>query len=120
MRSADPAALAGFIQGWLRDHGLSQLALAQRAGIPHSTISVLFSRHIVPRPPTLRRLAEAMGVPVGQLLVLAGHLSQSEYEEPIGKAELARLYDVGDLTEDEWGQVLDFARYVRGKRRKGR
>ena len=60
-----------------------------------------------------------MGIPVGQLLVLAGHITEEEYQTPIQQSDLARLYEIGELTEDEWEQVRDFARYVRGKRRRG-
>ena len=108
-----------FIQGWLGQRGSSQLALAQRAGIPHATLSALFHHGNVPRPVTLKKLATAMGVPVGKLLVLAGHLTQEEYASPIRETDLARLYEVGDLTDEEWEQVRDFARYVRSKRTTG-
>ena len=108
--------LAPFIQVWLRERKATQLWLAQQAGIPHSTISALFNRRVVPRPDTLRKLGAVMGVPVGQLLVLAGHLSEEEYQSPIREIDLARLYEIGDLTKEEWEQVRDFARYVRTRR----
>ena len=112
-----PDSLTHFLQQWLRDRNVTQLWLAQQAGIPHSTLSALFVRGIVPRPPTLRKLATAMGVPVGQLLVLAGHITEEEYQVPILESDLARLYEIGDLTKEEWQQVRDFARFVRSKRR---
>ena len=110
-------ALAQFVQEWLGERKATQLWLAKQAGIPHSTLSALFTRNILPRPETLKRLAQAMGVPVGRLLVLAGYITPQEYETPIKETELARLYEVGDLTDDEWEQVRDFARYVRSRRR---
>jgi transcriptional regulator with XRE-family HTH domain len=108
--------LGAFIRLWLDDRKLSQLALAQRAGIPHTTLSALFNHGNIPRPVTLKKLATAMGVPVGELMVRAGHLSEEEFKNPVDPKELARLYEVGDLSPEEWGQVLDFARYVRSKR----
>ena len=108
--------LVAFLRQWLESRNMSALALAQRAGIPHTTLSALFNHGNIPRPVTLKKLATAMGVPVGKLLVLAGHLTQEEYSEPIRETDLARLYEVGDLTAAEWEQVLDFARYVRSKR----
>ena len=111
--------LATFLKQWLSDHNSSQLALAQKAGIPHTTIGALLNNGNAPRPATLKKIAAAMGVPVGKLLVLAGHITPEEYEEPIKSADLARLYEVGDLTDDEWEQVRDFARYVRSKRKEG-
>jgi transcriptional regulator with XRE-family HTH domain len=119
MVTSDSRQLASFIRGWIDDRGTSALALAQRAGIPHTTLSALFNHGNVPRPVTLKKLATAMGVPPGQLMVHAGHITQAEYDTPIGGSELARLYEVGDLTPPEWEQVLDFARYVRSKRNAG-
>ncbi len=116
---ADSRQLAAFIREWLDSHKMSALSLAQRAGIPHTTLSALFNHNNVPRPVTLKKIATAMGVPLAQLLVLAGHLSEEEYEHPIGGTDLARLYEVGDLSGDEWEQVLEFARYVRSKRNAG-
>ena len=108
--------LARFVRDWLEERGTTQLWLAQQAGIPHSTISALLSRYLIPRPETLRKLARAMGVPVGQLLVLAGHISQEEYDSPVQQTDLARLYEVGDLSDEEWEEVREFARFVRSKR----
>ena len=119
MATSDSTRLSSFIREWLDGRKLSALALAQRAGIPHTTLSALFNHDNVPRPATLKKLAAAMGVPIGQLLVLAGHLTEQEYEQPIGDTDLARLYEVGDLDGGEWQQVLDFARYVRSKRNAG-
>ncbi|MEX2598816.1 MAG: helix-turn-helix transcriptional regulator [Dehalococcoidia bacterium] len=109
--------LAEFLKKWLRGHDMSQLALAQRAGIPHTTIGALLNSGVVPRPTTLKKMGNAMGVPVGQLMVLAGHITPEEYETPVQPTDLARLYEVGDLSDDEWEQVRDFARFVRGKRK---
>ena len=108
--------LTTFVRDWLDERGTTQLWLAQQAGIPHSTISALLSRQLIPRPDTLRKLSRPMGVPVGQLLVLAGHITAAEYESPVEETDLARLYEVGDLTDEEWEQVREFARYVRSKR----
>ncbi|MEX2430675.1 MAG: helix-turn-helix transcriptional regulator, partial [Dehalococcoidia bacterium] len=83
MYNSNSDGLIGFLKQWLRDHGSSQLALAQKAGIPHTTVGALLNHGVVPRPSTLKKIAGAMGVPVGQLLVLAGHITSEEYESPI-------------------------------------
>jgi transcriptional regulator with XRE-family HTH domain len=44
--------------------GISQRLLSQRSGIAGSYISRIENRHLEPRPKTLRRLAEALDVPV--------------------------------------------------------
>ena len=116
MTQDSPNQLVEFIRGWLKERNSSQLALAQRAGIPHTTVGALLNHGVMPRPSTLKKIASAMGVPVGRLLVLAGHITPEDYETPIKQTDLARLYEVGDLTDEEWDQVRDFARYVRTKR----
>jgi transcriptional regulator with XRE-family HTH domain len=112
----DASALVDFVREWLHARAQAPLVLAQRAGIPHTTLYALFNHGTVPRPNTLRKLAAAMDVPVGRLLVLAGHLSEADYEAPVDESSLARLYEVGDLSPQEWEQVREFARFVRSKR----
>ena len=109
--------LASFLRAWLDDKSMAPLALSRRAGVPHAILSGLFNHGHTPRPITLRKLAATMGVPVGELLVIAGYITPEEYANPIRETDLARLYEIGDLSSDEWEQVRDFARYVRGKRR---
>ena len=94
-------------------HGPEDIRHRPRAGIPHTTLSALFNHDHMPLPSTLKKLSTAMGVASGQLLVLARHLTETEYEQPVGDTDLARLYEVGDLDGDEWEQVLDFVRFKR-------
>jgi DNA-binding XRE family transcriptional regulator len=46
--------------------GLSQRQLSQRSGIAGSYISRIENRHLEPRPKTLRKIAEALDVPVAE------------------------------------------------------
>jgi transcriptional regulator with XRE-family HTH domain len=46
--------------------GISQRQLSQRSGIAGSYLSRIENRHLEPRPKTLRRLAEALGVPLAE------------------------------------------------------
>ena len=85
-------ALAQFVQEWLGERKATQLWLAKQAGTSLTARSALSSRATSsPGPETLKRLAQAMGVPVGRLLVLAGYITPQEYETPIKETELARL-----------------------------
>lgn len=47
--------------------GMSQRQLSERSGIAGSYLSRIENRHIEPRPKTLRKIAEALGVPVSDL-----------------------------------------------------
>jgi transcriptional regulator with XRE-family HTH domain len=114
--TSESRQLASFISQWLEGHRSSALKLAQRGGIPHTTLSALFNHGNIPRPVTLKKLATAMGVPLSELLVRAGHLSREDLETPIRPTDLARLYEFGDLSEAELDEVKEFARFVRSKR----
>jgi transcriptional regulator with XRE-family HTH domain len=46
--------------------GITQRELSQRSGIAGSYLSRIENRRVEPRPKTLRRLAEALGVPVAE------------------------------------------------------
>lgn len=48
--------------------GFSQAELSRRAGISQGHISQIEAGHKQPRPRTVRRLADALGVPLGSLL----------------------------------------------------
>jgi transcriptional regulator with XRE-family HTH domain len=47
--------------------GMSQRQLSERSGIAGSYLSRIENRHLEPRPKTLRKIAEALGVPVSDL-----------------------------------------------------
>lgn len=51
----------------VRNHqGVTQRELSLRSGIASSYLSRIENRRLEPRPKTLRRIAEALGVPVGE------------------------------------------------------
>ena len=79
----------------------------------------LESGRIRPNVQTLKALSAALGLLYGQLAVEAGYITRAEFESPIDEQQLARLAEVGDLTQEEWESVKDFARYVRSSRRSG-
>lgn len=74
---------------------------------------------IRPGVETLKALATVLGLVYGELAVTAGYITREEYESPIDERQLARLTEIGDLTDVEWGSVKDFARYVRSWRNAG-
>ena len=49
------------------EKNLTQRELSERSGIASSYISRVENRRLEPRPKTLRRIAEGLGVPVRQL-----------------------------------------------------
>jgi len=53
----------------MAEHGMTQSALAKKAGIPTTSISRLMRHAVAPTTDTLERLALAFGVPAARLLM---------------------------------------------------
>ncbi len=60
--------IAETLRAWREARGLSQRALAERAAMPYPMIARLELGQTDPRLSTLRRLAEALNVTVGELV----------------------------------------------------
>ena len=96
--------------------GLTQRQMSRLLRMSEGYAGHLERGGIRPNVDTLKSLAAVLGLVYGELAVAAGYISRQEYESPIDDHQLARLTEIGDLTEDEWESVRDFARYVRSKR----
>jgi transcriptional regulator with XRE-family HTH domain len=66
MRKRRP--IAEQLKAWRTGRALSQRALAERAGMPYPMVARLELGATDPRLSTLERLAEALGVTVGDLV----------------------------------------------------
>ena len=96
--------------------GLTQRQLSRLLRMSEGYVGHLERGGIRPNVETLKALAGALGLVYGELAVAAGYISRQEYESPIDDRQLARLTEIGDLSDEEWESVRDFARYVRSKR----
>ena len=96
---------------------LSQRALSSLLDMSGAYTAHLESGKIQPSVETLRKISSALRLPYGTLALLAGYIDTDIYDKPLGKSHLARLTDIGDLNDQEWESVLDFARYIRSKRK---
>ncbi|MEH0520535.1 helix-turn-helix transcriptional regulator [Streptomyces stelliscabiei] len=56
--------------------GGGKKALAERAGMSHASVSRMLSGQTIPDPAYLERLADALGVPLMELFVLSGIVSE--------------------------------------------
>ena len=111
------SALADVVRRTRVSRGLSQRELSRALRMSGGYVSHLERGEIRPRVETLKVLAGVLGLLFGELAVAADYISREEFERPIGDRQLARLSEVDDLTDDEWESVMDFARYVRSRRR---
>ena len=99
--------------------GLTQRQLSRLLRMSEGYAGHLERGGIRPNVETLKSLAAALGLVYGELAVAAGYITREEYESPIDDRQLARLTEIGDLSDEEWESVRDFARYVRAKRGPG-
>ena len=109
--------LARMVQRARLSRGLTQRQLSRVLRMSEGYVGHLERGSIRPNVDTLKSLASALGLVYGELAVTAGYITRQEYESPIDDRQLARLTEIGDLTDEEWDSVRDFARYVRTKRR---
>ncbi len=109
-------ALAKLVRSARISKGIRQRALSRTLNKSEGYVGHLEGGRIRPNVETLKALATALGLVYGELAVDAGYISREEFENPIDEQQLARLAEVGDLSEDEWESVKDFARYIRSRR----
>ena len=95
---------------------LTQRQLSRALGMSEGYVGHLESGRFRPTTDTLKALSSVLGLLYGQLAVEAGFITREEFENPIDEGQLARLNEIGDLTDEEWESVRDFARYVRSRR----
>jgi transcriptional regulator with XRE-family HTH domain len=96
---------------------ITQRQLSRAIGKSEGYVGHLERGRTRPNVETLKALAESLGLLYGELAVEAGYIGRNEFERPIDDTRLTRLAEVGDLTDEEWESVKDFARYVRSRRR---
>ena len=110
-------ALAAMVRRSRQSKGLTQRQLSRALSKSEGYVGHLESGRIRPNVETLKALATVLGLLYGELAVAAGYITRREFESPMDDRQLARLAEIGDLTEEEWESVRDFSRYVRSSRR---
>ena len=110
------STLAKLIREARLARNLSQRKLSSILNMSDAYASHLESGRIQPTVQTLRNIASTLRLPYGRLALLAGDIDKDVYDTPNIQDYLKRLTDIGDLNDQEWESVLDFARYIRSKR----
>ena len=80
--------------------GWTEYQLAERSGLPQSTISSWYRKNMVPTIPSLNKICEAFGIPLSQLF--------AEEDEPVSLTDSQRklLECWARLTEDQQAIVF--------------
>ena len=110
-----------FVDEWLRAHGTNWESLRKQAGVS-APVGTDIRRGSTPRPETLRKLAEAMDVPLRSLYILAGYIDASEFEGDeidIADPEISlffRQYEWDEFNYEEKEVVRQAIRMVKAYR----
>ena len=113
--------LSNVLRAAMRQRGWDSATLSAKSGIPKQTLSNILNdkNRGAPEVPTLRKLADALEIDVGQLVLIAGHATE---DRGSNTARLAALLDllpwlgqaidrIAALPEEEARQYLDYVEY---------
>lgn len=103
-----------------QSRGVTLRTVEQETGISNAYLSQLETGKIAkPSPNYLYKLAEFYEVPYGLLLEHAGYVSRepSQGEKKRRRLSAAALATISDLTPEEEEALMDYAAYLRSRRR---
>lgn len=87
--------------------GGGKKAIAKATGMSQSSVGRMLAGQTIPSPPQLERLAEALGVPLIDLLVLSGVVSERGKERVSAESDRPRpLWATTSLTVEEAATAL--------------
>ena len=91
--------ILGTITKYRQDRGWTEYQLAERAGLPQSTISSWYRKNMVPTVPSLEKICAAFGITLSQLF--------AEGEQAVSLTEAQQLLARWSrLTEDQQAAVF--------------
>ena len=103
-------ALAYWLLEQMETRDWTQRELARRSGIGKSTINRLVNRQVMPTVQTLRAIAQAINLPVSELIAAAGIEQVTLDEFNLHVLELASLANA--LPESDQQYLVEIARYL--------
>ena len=82
------------------DRGWTEYQLSERSGLPQSTISSWYRKHMIPTVPSLQKICQAFGITLSQLF--------AESDEPVSLTDSQKklLDRWSRLTEDQQAAVF--------------
>lgn len=89
-----------------KEHGLTQMELAEKAGIAVNSVRLYESGKVVPKLDTIAKIARAMGLYAGDLVDAGqwGQVQPGEDSEPASAAESQLIYHFRTLNDN--GQTV--------------
>ncbi|OEK64399.1 hypothetical protein AST00_10850 [Staphylococcus equorum] len=105
------AQISTNIKTIMKSRGITQMSLAEKTGISKSTISDYLNNKTLINPDNVQKVANALNVKKSEIDPTFKKESKNSFET------IAAHLD-GELTEEEWQEILDYAEYVKSKRSK--
>ncbi|WP_281512189.1 helix-turn-helix domain-containing protein [Mammaliicoccus vitulinus] len=105
------AQISTNIKNIMKSRGITQMSLAEKTGISKSTISDYLNNKTLINPDNVQKVANALNVKKSEIDPTFKKESKNSFET------IAAHLD-GELTEEEWQEILDYAEYVKSKRSK--
>lgn len=92
-----------------KEHGLTQMELAEKAGIAVNSVRLYESGKVVPKLDTIAKIARAMGLYAGDLVDAGqwGQVQPGEDSEPASAAESQLIYHFRTLNDDGQSVAVD-------------
>jgi transcriptional regulator with XRE-family HTH domain len=78
MPKSSSAPLAAWLQAEMKERGLTQTALSERAGVAVATINDILTKNHIPKIETLFRIAGALDTSHLDILLITGHLRRAD------------------------------------------
>lgn len=105
------AQISTNIKNIMKSRGITQMSLAEKTGISKSTISDYLNNKTLINPDNVQKVANALNVKKSEIDPTFKKESKNSFE-----TIAAHLED--DLTEEEWQEVIEYAEFIKSKRKK--
>ncbi len=109
--------LASLVKEVRLEKKLSQREFSRMLGMSNAYVAHLEGGKIQPSVKTLRNISTTLGLPYNRLALLAKYIDESIFTQPVNTDDSMRIRAIADLTDEEWQSVLDYANYIRSKRK---
>jgi transcriptional regulator with XRE-family HTH domain len=109
--------LASLVKEVRLEKKLSQREFSRMLGMSNAYVAHLEGGKIQPSVKTLRNISTTLGLPYNRLALLAKYIDESIFTQPVNTDDTMRIRAIADLTDEEWQSVLDYANYIRSKRK---
>lgn len=120
MRSAEKTPIGLYLKSLRDTRNFSLREIERKTGVSNAVLSQIESGQVKrPSPETLLKLSGLFGVPYEDLMAKAGYPAPSRNSDD-SRSVSAVFVRLGQITEDEEWELLDYLVFIRSRTRQGR